>query len=106
LQAIKTEKENYLIKALDKSILKSIDIEHIVFFKQYKKLLTKLSKNEINYKNMEAFYDEIQEVEKFNKAKAFVELFNDLPKFRARKIIEVYNGKTEPFEAVKKYKDN
>ncbi len=88
------------------SVVNSIsNIDHIVFIRQYLKLLKQLSKEQTNYNIMEKFYMEIKTKQDLDELISLKRLTNDLPKFRATRLKNKFENNHYPFEEALIWKD-
>jgi hypothetical protein len=88
------------------SVINSIsNIDHIVFIRQYLKLLKQLSKEKTNYNIMEKFYNEIKTKQDLDELISIKRLINDLPKFRAARLKNKFENNHNPFEEALIWKD-
>lgn len=64
--------------------------DSLAVIRQYTNLIEYLGKGEMNNEIMREFYQELTDVELFSKATEFCQMMEELPKFRANRIIEKF----------------
>lgn len=90
---------------INKSIINTININHIVFQKQYKNLLNTLGAQEINHYVMDELYSKIKSKNDLDELLTLKRLIGELPKYRAVKIREYFKNDSNPFAEVQIWKE-
>lgn len=96
------ERENFfnIEVIINKSIIKTTNINHIVFQKQYKNLLNKIDAENINLYVMNELYSKIKSKGDLDELLTLKNLINELPNYRAIKIKEHFKNNSSPFTSV------
>lgn len=89
----------WILKCRDVSKANS-DAQFIL--RQYGELITKLGENIINERIMQKFYETIIKDGNFETALSFKEMLDDLSKYRAQRIIDIFRSNPAPFKNLKR----
>lgn len=73
------------------------NIDALVLFRQYRLLLQKIAHSDMNKQLMEQFYTLMLGDKQFANALSLRDMLNNLTNYRVERIIDIFNGRTEPF---------